>query len=77
LPRFDSGASFMKDAKAVRGELERRVGRRQTARDKLAKEDAELVAYLREIQQGDSLTMQEAAEIVGVSRVMLYKMLKN
>jgi F0F1-type ATP synthase membrane subunit b/b' len=68
-------ASFMGRADEIRNGLARATERRREARALEAEAASELREWLAEAQSCKGLPMREAAEIVGVSRVMLYKLL--
>ena len=65
----------MDRADEIRNGLAQAAEKRQEARRLEAAATAELREWLAEAQSCKGLSMREAAEIVGVSRVMLYKLL--
>jgi hypothetical protein len=65
------------DAQELRGALEKKADDRMTAdwhKEKATKEAAELMALIPET---DGITMTEAAQILGISRPMAYKILNG
>ena len=65
------------DAQELRAALEKKADDRATAdwhKDKATQEAAELMAL---IQTTDGITMTDAAQILGISRPMAYKILNG
>ena len=67
----------MDRADEIRNGLARATEQRREARELEARATSELRDWLEEAQSCEGLTMGEAAKIVGVSRVMLYKLLNR
>jgi hypothetical protein len=65
----------MANADEIRAGLIQAAKRREAADRERERATAELVALLRAVHDAEGITMSEAAELIGVSRVMAYKML--
>jgi len=64
-------------AAELRRKLQRARNKREAMELERAEHNADLATLLRWVQKTDGISMSEAAEIIGVSRVMAYKMLKG
>jgi len=63
-------------ADQIRAGLAESVQAKRRAEEEKERADAEIARWLRSVSETEGITMTEAAEIVGVSRVMAYKMLR-
>ncbi|HEX4307219.1 MAG TPA: hypothetical protein VHZ54_14380 [Solirubrobacterales bacterium] len=64
-------------AKQIRAGLRVQKGRKKRAQDEIIQADAAITDLLREVPKVHGITMEEAAEEVGVSRNMAYKMIRK
>jgi transcriptional regulator of acetoin/glycerol metabolism len=73
------GYLMSRDAAEIRAALSEAAKRRGEADDKRARErareNAEIVKLLRQVNDTDGISMSEAADVLGVSRAMIYKLL--
>lgn len=63
------------NADAIRAGLAESVQAKRRAEGERERADAEIARWLRSASETDGISMTEAAAIIGVSRVMAYKML--
>ena len=61
----------------IRAGLSKAARDRQKADEAKERATAELRDWLRQVPDAEGLSMREAAELLGVSRVMAYRMLRG
>ena len=66
----------MPSADVIRAGLAESVRAKRQAEEEKERADAEIARWLRSVSETEGITMTEAAELIGVSRVMAYKMMR-
>lgn len=64
-------------ANQIRAALRVQKGRKSRGQEMIDEADAAIANLLRQVPKADGITMEEAAEEIGVSRNMAYKMIRK